>query len=84
MCFDRSPSSALAGALGSPGFTGEAGPARSPSNALPAVSFEDALIPRVSFSFLSGAPVPGGVGGPVLVDRAGPSSLGGSIWDTCS
>ena len=84
LCFDRSPSSALAGALGSPGFAGEAGPARSPSNALPAVAFEDALVPRVRFSFPSGAPVPGGAGGPVLVDGAGPSSHGGSIRDTCS
>ena len=84
LCFDRSPSSALAGALGSPGFAGEAGPARSPSNALPAVAFEDALAPRVRFSFPSGAPVPGCAGGPVLVDGAGPSSHGGSIRDTCS
>ena len=84
LCFDRSPSSALAGALGSPGFAGEAGPARSPSNALPAVAFEDALVPRVRFSFPSGAPVPGGAGGPVLVDGAGPSSHGGSVRDTCS
>ena len=84
LCFDRSPSSALAGALGSPGFAGEAGPARSPSNALPAVAFEDALAPRVRFSFPSGAPAPGCVGGPVLVDGAGPSSHGGSIRDTCS
>ena len=84
MCFDRSPSSALAGALGSPGFAGEIGPARSTLNALPAVAFEDALVPRVRFSFPSGAQVPGGAGGPVLVDGAGPSSHGGSIRDPCS
>ena len=84
LCFGRSPSSALAGALEPPDFAGEAGPSRLPSNALPAVAFEDALVPRVKFSFPSGAPVPGGAGGPVLVDGAGPSSLGGSIRDTCS
>ena len=84
LCFDRSPSSALTGALGSPGFVGEAGPAQSPSNALPAVAFEDALVPRVRFSFPSGSPVPGGAGGPVLVDGAGPSSHGGSIRDALS
>ena len=56
LCFDRSPRSALAGDLGSPGFAGEAGTARLPSNALPAVAFEDALVPRVRFSFPSGAP----------------------------
>ena len=43
--FDRSPRSALAGDLGSPGFSAEAGPTRSPSNVLPAVAFEDALVP---------------------------------------
>ena len=84
LCFDRSPSSALAGDLGSPGFAGEAGPTRLPSNALPTVAFEDALVPRIRFSFPSSAPVPGGAGGSVLVDGAGPSSLGGSIRDTCS
>ena len=84
LCFDRSPRSALAGALGSPGFAGEAGPARSPLNALPAVAFEDVLVPRVRFSFPSGVPVPRGVGGPVLVDGAGSSCRGGSIQDTCS
>ena len=86
LCFDRSPPprSALAGDLGSPGFAGEAGPARLPSNVLPAVAFEDTLVPRVRFSFPSGAPVPGGAGGPILVDGVGPSSHGGSNRDTSS
>ena len=83
LCFDRSASSDLAGALGSPGFAGEAGSTRSRLNALPAVAFEGALVPRDGPSFPSGAPVPGGVGGPVLVDGVGPFSLGGSIRDPC-
>ena len=82
MCFVLSPRSALAGGLGTPGFAGEAGFAQSPSNALSAVAFEDALISRVGSSLLLGGLVPGGEGGFVLVDGAGPSPQGGSIRDT--
>ena len=83
-CFVRSPCSALAGALGAPGFAGEVGSLLSSSNALPAVTFEDALVPRVRSSLASGASVPGGERGSVLVDGAGPSSAGSSIRDTSS
>ena len=54
------PRSALAGGFWSPGFTGETGSSQSSSNALSAVAFEDALVPRVGSSLPSGAPVPGG------------------------
>ena len=42
---DRSPRSALAGGFGSPGIAGEVGSSQLTSNALSAVSFEDALVP---------------------------------------
>ena len=42
----RSPRTALAGGFGSPGIAGEVGPSQSPSNALSAVTFEDALVPQ--------------------------------------
>ena len=79
-----SPRSALAGGFGSPGVAGEASSSQSSSNALSAVAFEDALVRRVGSSLLSGAPVPGGEGGFVLVDGEVPSSQGGLIRDTCS
>ena len=63
---------------------GEAGSTQSPSNALSAVAFEGALVSRVRSSLPTGTVVPGGEGGSVLVDGAGPSSHGGSILDTCS
>ena len=78
MCYVRSPRSALAGGFGPPGFAGEASSSQSPSNALSAVAFEEALVSRV------GSFVPGGERGFVLVDGEGPSSQGGSIWDTHS
>ena len=78
------PGSALAGAFGAPGFTGEASSLQSCSNALSAVAFADALVSRVGSSLAPGAIVPGGAGGSVLVDGAVPSSQGGSIRDTCS
>ena len=80
----RSPRSALAGGFGSPGFAGEAGSSQSSSNALSAVAFEDALVPRVRSSFHSSAPVPGCERRFVLVDGEVPSSQGGLIRDTCS
>ena len=40
------PRSALAGGFGLPGFAGEASSSQSTSNALPAVAFEDALVPE--------------------------------------
>ena len=80
----RSPCSALAGGFGSPGFAGETGSSQSTLNALSAVAFEDALVPRVRSSLPSSAFVPGGEGGFVLVDGEGPSSHGGSIRDTHS
>ena len=39
---------------------------------------------QVGFSLAPGTTVPGDEGGFVLVDGAGPSSQGGSIWDTFS
>ena len=80
---DRSPHSALAGGFGSPGIAGEVGSSQSTSNALSAVAFEDALVPRVRFSLPPGALVPGGEEEFVL-DGEVSSSQGGSIWDTCS
>ena len=80
----RSPCSALAGGFGSPGIAGEVGSSQSPSNALSAVAFEDALVSRVGFSLPPGASVPGVEGGFVLVDGEGPPSQGGSIWGTSS
>ena len=47
------------------------------------VDFECA-VSRVRSSLPSSALVPGGEGGFVLVDGAGPSPQGGAIWDTCS
>ena len=84
LCYVCFPCSALAGGLGTPGFAGEAGSAQSTSNALSAVAFEDALVSRVRSSLPPGALVPGGEGGFVLVDGAGPSPQGGSIRDTRS
>ena len=78
------PCSALAGGFGSPGFTGEAGSSQSTSNALSAVALEDALVSRVGSSLTPGTTVPGGEGGSVLMDGAGPSSHVGSIRDTSS
>ena len=62
----------------------EVGSSQSPSNALSAVAFEDALVPRVRFFLPPHAPVPGGKEGFVLVDGEVSSSQGGSIRDTCS
>ena len=78
------PRSALAGDFGALGFAGEVGPSQSTSNALSVVAFEDALVSGVRSALPPGTSVPGGEGGSVLVDGAGPSSQGGSIWDTCS
>ena len=83
MCHVRYPRSALAGGFGSPGFAGETSSSQSTSNALPAVAFEDALVLRVGSFLPSGALVPGGERGFVLVDGEGPSSQRGSIRDTC-
>ena len=79
-----SPSSALAGDPRSPGFARAAGSSRSPSDALLAVAFEGALVPRVRPSLSSGAFAMGSETGPVLVDGEGPSVDRGSIRDTCS
>ena len=80
----RSPRSALAGGFGSPGFAGEASSSQTTSNTLSAVAFEDTLVSRVGSSLPSGALVPGGEGGFVLVDGKGPSSQGASFRDTRS
>ena len=76
----RSPSSALAGNPGSPGFARAADSSRAPSDA----HFTGALVPRVRPSLSSGAFATGSETGPVLVDGEGPSVDGGSIRDTCS
>ena len=79
-----SPSSALAGGLGPPGFAGEVGSSRSTSDALIAVASEVPVVPRVRPSLASGG-FPGvSETGPVLVDGEGSPVSGGSIWDTCS
>ena len=84
LCHGLSPSSALAGDPGSPGFALEAGSSRSPSDALLAVASEGALVPRVRPSLTSGGLATGGETGPVLVDGEGSSVDGGSIRDTCA
>ena len=57
----------MAGAFGAPGVAGEVGSSGSASNALPAVAFEDILVPRVESSLAPSAFVPGGERGSVLV-----------------
>ena len=79
-----SPSSALAGDLGSPGFAGAVGSSRSTSDALIAVASEVPVVPRVRPSLASGGFAGGSETGPVLVDGEGSPVSGGSIWDTCS
>ena len=80
----RSPRSALAGGLGTPGFPGEIFSSQSPLNALSAVAFEDALVSRADPPSLP-VPLYREVREDfVLVDGEKPSSQGGSIWDTCS
>ena len=83
-CYICTPCLALAGVFGAPGFAGEAYSAQSSSNTRSAVAFEGALVSRVGSSLDTGAIVPGGVGGSVLVDGEGPSSQGGSLRDTGS
>ena len=79
-----SPSSALAGDLGSPGFAGAVGSSRSTSDALLAVASEVPVVPRVRPSLASGGFAGGSETGPVLVDGEGSPVSGGSIRDTCS
>ena len=79
-----SPSSALAGDLGSPGFAGAVGSSRSTSDALIAVASEVPVVPRVRPSLASGGFAGGSETGPVLVDGEGSPVSGGSIRDTCS
>ena len=81
-CFDGSPCSAMADAFGTPGVTGEVGSLGLSSNALPAVAFEEILVPRVGSSLAPSASVPGGERGSVVVDGVGPSSPRGLIQDT--
>ena len=79
-----SPSSALAGGLGPPGFAGAVGSSRSTSDALIAVASEVPVVPRVRPSLASGGFAGGSETGPVLVDGEGSPVSGGSIRDTCS
>ena len=79
-----SPSSALAGALGSPGFAGAVGSSRSTSDALLAVASEVPVVPRVRPSLASGGFAGGSETGSVLVDGEGSPVSGGSIRDACS
>ena len=79
-----SPSPALAGDLGSPGFAGAVGSSRSTSDALLAVASEVPVVPRVRPSLASGGFAGGSETGPVLVDGEGSPVSGGSIRDTCS
>ena len=79
-----SPSSALAGDFGSPGFARAVGSSRSTSDALIAVASEVAVVPRVRPSLASGGFAGGSETRPVLVDGEGSSVDGGSIRDTCS
>ena len=78
-----SPSSALAGDLGSPGFAGAVGSSRSTLDALLAVASEVPVVPRVRPSLASGGFAGGSETGPVLVDGEGSPVSGGSIRDTC-
>ena len=66
-----SPSSALAGGLGPPGFAGAVGSSRSTSDALIAVASEVPVVPRVRPSLASGGFAGGSETGPVLVDGEG-------------
>ena len=77
-----SPSSALAGDLGSPGFAGAVGSSRSTSDALLAVASEVPVVPRVRPSLASVGFAGGSETGPVLVDGEGSPVSGGSIRDT--
>ena len=79
-----SPSSALAGDLGSPGFAGAVGSSRSTSDALIAVASEVPVVPRVGPSLASGGFAGGSETGPVLVDGEESPVSWGSIRDTCS
>ena len=79
-----SPSSALAGDFGSPGFAGAVGSSRSTSDALLAVASEVPVVPRVRPSLASGGFAGGSETGSVLVDGEGSPVSGGSIRDTCS
>ena len=79
-----SPSSALAGGVGPPGFAGAVGSSRSTSDALLAVASEVPVVPRVRPSLASGGFAGGSETGPVLVDGEGSPVSGGSIRDTCS
>ena len=63
-----SPRSGVAGAVVAPVVAGEAGSSRASSNALPAVAFEDPLVPRVGSSL---SPHPQG---PVLCSNGGRES----------
>ena len=76
-----SPSSALAGDLGSPGFAGAVGSSRSTSDALLAVASEVPVVPRVRPSLASGGFAGGSETGPVLVDGEG-SSVSGDRFGT--
>ena len=80
----RSPSSALAGDLRSPGFARAAGSSWSPSDAHFTMASEGALVPRFRPSLSSSALATGSETGPVLVDGEGSSLDGGSIWDACA
>ena len=84
MYYIRSPRSALAGGLGTPGFTREIGSSQSTSAALSAVAFEDTLVSRVRSSLAPDTTVPRSERGFVLVGDERPSSQGGSIRDTRS
>ena len=84
LCHAISPSSALAGDFGSPGFARAVGSSRSTSDALIAVASEVPVVPRVRPSLASGGFAGGSETGPVLVDGEGSPVSGGSIRDTCS
>ena len=74
-----SPSSALAGGLGPPGFAGAVGSSRSTSDALIAVASEVPVVPRVRPSLASCGFAGGSETGSVLVDGEGSPVSGGSI-----
>ena len=71
LCHAISPSSALAGDFGSPGFARAVGSSRSTLDALIAVASEVAVVPRVRPSLASGGFAGGSETGPVLVDGEG-------------
>ena len=76
-CYVYSPPLSFDRCFWAPGFAGEASSGHLSSHAHSAVAFDGALV-----SLTTGAIVPGGAGGSVLVDGTGPSSRRGFLFMT--